>query len=127
MPTITGNKKALITVPDVSISTLQLSELALGSTFYIRAYVRLADEYYYSNEIQLKHQSPFIWRSLAHINWSDKSNLVSSTAISGGIIILRPTDNFNTEVWYYIPFRDTWERQKDLIFQPNRFEPSCLN
>ncbi len=122
-PTVADNKKPLVTVPEVTISTLLIPELTLGATFYVRAYVRLADAYFYSNEITLFHQAPFIWRSLANIKWSDKSNLVNSVAINGGILIVRPTDAFNTETWYYIPARDTWEQLKDLIFRPSRFEP----
>ncbi|KAA5547821.1 hypothetical protein F0145_07730 [Adhaeribacter rhizoryzae] len=122
-PTINNNKKTAAANPEDGISTLVLSELQLETTYYVRAYIKLGNDYYYSNNITLSHRGPFIWRSLASINWSDKPNLVSSVAFRSGVIVVRPIDNINTEVWYYFAPGNNWQQQKDLVLQAARFEP----
>ncbi|QNF33051.1 hypothetical protein HUW51_10015 [Adhaeribacter swui] len=122
-PTVSANKKTFVARPENGISALQFSELPLGTTLYVKAYVRLGEAYYYSNEVSLLHQAPFVWQSLTGIEWSDKSNWVSSVALGNGIVVVRPTDEFITEVWYYFAGSNIWAQQKDLIFKASRFEP----
>ena len=126
-PTVGQLQQSPVAVAPNGVFSLTLESLTLGQTYYVRAYVKSGEGYIYSNELVWTHQGPFIWRSLTGQRWDGQQHNVSGVKLGNGVVVVRPTDEFSTEVWYYEVAADAWSQLKTLPFLVARYEPLLLS
>lgn len=107
--------------------SLPLDNLALGQTYYIRAFVRRGEEISYTNPISFTHQGPFVWRQLSRVEWSDRQHSVSSVAWFGNIYVLRPVSQQDTETWQFVPQVNQWFKLEEPDLPAARYDPLLIN
>jgi hypothetical protein len=107
--------------------SLQLYNVELGQTYYVRAFVRRGEEIIYTDPISFTHQGPFVWRQLSSVKWSDRQHSVSSVAWFGNIYVLRPVSQLETEAWQYVPEIDQWFELREPDLPAARYDPLLIN
>jgi hypothetical protein len=122
-PNISGSKKAVPYTVGVYSFSLSIEDLSIGQTYYVRAYVRNNSQTEYSKTISFTHQGPFVWKQTPPVTWSDRQHTAFSTAWGGGIWVLRPISQSDTEVWLYAPTVETWFQRPNLNLPSARYDP----
>ncbi|MDO1447256.1 hypothetical protein Q0590_13380 [Rhodocytophaga aerolata] len=125
-PDMSGSKKPVPYTVGVYTFSLPLEDLIIGLTYYVRAYVRNNSQTAYSKTISFVHQGPFVWRLLPSVSWSDRQHTAYSTAVNGGVFVIRPLNQIDTEVWLYIPRSDTWFKRDNLNTPSSRYDPLLI-
>ncbi len=125
-PDISSNKKSFPYTIGVYVFSSQLENLTLGQTYYVRTYVRSGSEVIYSETVSFIHQGPFVWRPLPPVTWSDRQHTTYSTSVNGGIFVLRPISQRDTEVWLFIPRSDLWLNRPNLDLPSTRYDPLLI-
>ena len=122
-PTLASGARQLSAGLPPGIARLRFSGLTEGTTFYVRAYLRQGERYFYSNELVLEHRAPFVWRALSGVSWSDQAQVVRSVTLGKGVVVVRPVDAAETQVWYYRVAADSWQELPPLDLPASRFDP----
>jgi hypothetical protein len=122
-PDISANKRSFPYTTGVYAFSVQLENLTLGQTYYVRSYVRSSSEVIYSETLSFTHQGPFVWKPLPPVTWSDRQHTAYSTVQNGGIWIIRPISARDMEVWLYAPAIETWFKRPNLNLPSSRYDP----